>query len=305
MHLPSGMLDGTICPVTAVVSAAGIAAAAIAATRQKEQPGAARFAAVTALVFAAQMLNFPVQQGTSGHLLGGVLAASLLGIPFGILSLALVVLVQCLAFADGGFSVLGANILNMALIGAGAGGAVYHLLARRMPASLAGRCLAMASGGWFSVMLASFAVSVQLAVSGTVSFAEAGPAMLGIHALIGIGEGLMTAGLFLLVGKAAEEKISGRARTWAAMTGAVLFAAILSPFASGSPDGLEWVAQKYRFFHEQAPSFVSPFHDYSISIVTHEGVSTATAGLAGVVMICAAGWFIIRSLDCFKNPRVS
>ena len=127
MHIPNSMLQGHVCPVTAGVSILGIAIAAFKAISSKNKPAAARFGAIAALIFAGQMMNFPIQSGTSGHLLGGVLASALLGIPFGVLAMALVVTIQCIVFSDGGFSVLGANILNMALIGAGLGG-VLHLL---------------------------------------------------------------------------------------------------------------------------------------------------------------------------------
>jgi len=122
MHIPNHMLQGHICPVTTVVSAMGIFIAANLAARSKEKPSASRFAAVTSFIFAAQMMNFPIQNGTSGHLLGGILAVSLLGTSFGVMSIAIVVTIQCLVFSDGGFTVLGANVFNMALIGAGLAG---------------------------------------------------------------------------------------------------------------------------------------------------------------------------------------
>lgn len=121
MHIPDSMLQGNVCSATAAVSVLGLVAAAYYGLKG-QRPSASRFAAVTALIFAGQMMNFPVQYGTSGHLLGGVLAAHLLGTPFGVLSVALVVVIQSLVFADGGVTVLGANVLNMAIIGAGLGG---------------------------------------------------------------------------------------------------------------------------------------------------------------------------------------
>ena len=134
MHIPNSMLQGTICPVTVLVSTLGIVIAAFKAFWTENRPTALRFAAITALIFAGQMMNFPINDGTSGHLLGGVLAAALLGTPFGILSMALVVTVQCLVFSDGGFIVLGANVLNMAIIGAGLGGFINSYLVKRFPA---------------------------------------------------------------------------------------------------------------------------------------------------------------------------
>jgi len=122
MHIPQNLLNGSICPITATLSVLCLTGAAWAAYRSGKKPDALRFAAVSAFIFAAQMMNFPISGGTSGHLLGGVLASALLGAPFGILALALVVAVQAVVFADGGLNVLGANVFNMAILGAGLGG---------------------------------------------------------------------------------------------------------------------------------------------------------------------------------------
>ena len=116
MHIPDMMLQGAICPATAAIASIGLAGTAYAAYKTSIKPAASLFAGVTALIFAAQMVNFPILTGTSGHLLGATLAVALLGSAFGIMAMSLVVIVQCLIFADGGISVLGANLLNMALL---------------------------------------------------------------------------------------------------------------------------------------------------------------------------------------------
>ena len=129
MHIPDSMLQGAVCPVTAAVSVAGVLAAAWLVMKAEHKPTAGRFAAVVALIFAGQMMNFPIMDGTSGHLLGGVLAAAVLGTPLGVLAIALVVTIQSLVFSDGGVNVLGANMFNGAawcrcrrLVAAEAGG---------------------------------------------------------------------------------------------------------------------------------------------------------------------------------------
>ena len=155
MHIPTSMMNGAVCPVTAAVSVGGIAVAAAMAWKAEHKPAPARFAAVSAFIFAGQMVNFPVQFGTSGHLLGGVLAAALLGVPFGVLAIALVVTLQCLVFADGGLAVLGANLLNMAILGAGAGGWLWQRLAAE--AAPQHRPLTLALAAWLSVLLAALA----------------------------------------------------------------------------------------------------------------------------------------------------
>jgi len=272
------MMNGAVCPVTAAVAAVGIGGAAWAAAKSEVKPAAVKFASVSALVFAAQMVNFPISHGTSGHLLGGVLASALLGTPFGVLAIGLVLAVQALLFSDGGLSVLGANVVNMSLIGAGIGG----LIAGRSPRSLA----RLGFAAWISVPLAALACSVELALSGAVPFSTSAPAMLGTHAAIGVGEALITVLAFALL---SAPEASARKSAWGPAVAALLVALILSPFASGFPDGLEWVAARFGFLHASAPAFVAPLAEYSVSGSLPAGLSTALAGLAGVLVIFALG----------------
>jgi len=293
MHIPSSMLQGTICPVTAAVATAGLATAGWFARRSVKHPTALRFAAVTALVFAGQMINFPIQDGTSGHLLGGVLASLLLGVPFGILSIAVVLTVQCLAFSDGGVAVLGANIVNMALVGAGLGGLMATWL-RDQAGNGFGRFAAPAFASWFSVVLASLACSAELAWSGTASFAAVAPAMFGTHALIGLGETLITLAAVALLASPVES--SGERRpVLVPLVAAGIIALLLSPFASGYPDGLEWVAERIQLLHASAPSFVAPMADYTFPGIPSEFLSTGLAGLLGVGLTFAGAWLLARS----------
>ena len=237
MHIPQGMLNGPVCPVTAVVAAAGVAGAAIAAMKSEQKPGALRFAAVTAFIFAAQMINFPVQSGTSGHLLGGVLATSLMGTPFGILAMTLVLAVQTFFFADGGVSALGANVLNLAVIGAGIGSLIHHGIFKSMP-----KPLAVAVLSFVSVLASAAACSAELAAGGTFPLLQVLPAMLGVHALIGMAEGMLAAAAYyLLAGNRFAQVYSGW-KTAAPLFAALVIALVLSPYASSLPDGLESVA---------------------------------------------------------------
>lgn len=193
MHIPDSMLQGRICPVTAAVSVLGLALAARAAIQSGNKPNAERFGAVTALIFAGQMMNFPIRDGASGHLIGGVLASALLGAPFGVLAMALVLTIQCLMFSDGGLSILGANILNMALIGAGLGGFLQRRFFNGALVNSLQNSLFLGFLAWLSVVLAALACSAEIALSGAIPFSKVAGAMLGTHALIGIGEGLITA----------------------------------------------------------------------------------------------------------------
>jgi cobalt/nickel transport system permease protein len=145
-----------------------------------------------AFVFAAQMLNFPVAGGTSGHFLGGILVAVLLGPWLGELVIALVLLVQCLGFADGGLTALGANVFNMAVIGTIVGYYIFYGIKSLLPKNRTYFLAATGVAAWISVMLASGACAFQLAISGTTPLSVTLPAMLGVHAIIGVGEAFIT-----------------------------------------------------------------------------------------------------------------
>ena len=285
MHIPQNLLDGSLCPVTAVASGLCLAGAALAAYRSAEKPHALRFAAVSAFIFAAQMMNFPISGGTSGHLLGGVLASAVLGVPFGVLALALVVAIQALVFADGGLTVLGANVLNMAVLGAGLGGLLRLELLKKWPAGRPRVWIATGLASWTAVMLAALACAVELALAGVLPLERVLPAMLGVHALIGVGEALITCAALALFDRPATVGTVPTSRRFAAPAlAALLIALCLSPFASPLPDGLEAVMAQYPVLHEAAPLFVTPLADYQVAGVASEGLSTGLAGLIGVVL---------------------
>lgn len=148
---------------------------------------------MAAFIFAAQMFNFQVAGGTSGHLLGGVLAAVLLGPWAGTLVMACVIAVQALVFSDGGLVVMGANIFNMGVVGTLGGFTLYRLLCRVLGGEDRARIPASAIAGWASVVAAAAFMSLELIVSGTSPAELVLPAMLGVHVFIGIGEALITA----------------------------------------------------------------------------------------------------------------
>jgi cobalt/nickel transport system permease protein len=284
MHIPQDLLNGALCPVTATLSGLGLAGAAWAAYRSKEKPDNLHFAAVSAFIFAAQMMNFPISGGTSGHLLGGVLASALLGVPFGILALALVVAIQAVVFADGGLNVLGANVFNMAIIGAGLGGLLRQWLMQTLPANRIRVWLATATASWASIMLAALACAVELALDGVLPFSTVAPAMLSVHALIGLGEALITCAALALFARPAVVNLPMSRSFAAPALAAVLIALCLSPFASSFPDGLEAVMEHYQVLHEAAPLFVTPVADYQLAGIASEALATGLAGLIGVTL---------------------
>jgi cobalt/nickel transport system permease protein len=144
-----------------------------------------------AFIFAAQMLNFPIAGGTSGHLLGGAIAATLLGPYAGFVVITVVLIVQCLIFQDGGLTTLGANIVNMALVGTMS---VYPIirLSGSVTAKRAGVVFGAALAAWVSVVAASLFCALELALSGRAPISIVVPAMVGVHSVIGIGEALVT-----------------------------------------------------------------------------------------------------------------
>lgn len=202
MHIPDGFLDPKVWGTAYGVSA-GATGYALYKVRDKLDEKKIPLLGITAaFIFAAQMLNFPVAGGTSGHFLGALLACLLLGPWSGFLVMVVVIVVQCLFFADGGLTALGANIFNMAVV---AGLLTYammipakSLLARRMGER--GALIATAAiFSWISVVLASTACSVELGLSGTVPLHVALPAMAGVHSLIGVGEAVITTAVLALV----------------------------------------------------------------------------------------------------------
>ena len=281
MHIPSSMLSGAICPVTTAVAAAGVGIAGYYASKVKDKPSAPKFAAVTSLIFALQMLNYPVQSGTSGHLIGGMLAVSLLGIPFAVLAMTVVLSVQTLFFADGGVNALGANILNMSLIAAGAGGFLFNLMTKKGT----NKKISLGIASLASVLLAAVACSFEVAVSGTVNLAKVLPSMLSVHILIGLGEALLTVSVYsMLVSCGLFWKENKNAVAFGAMILSFL-GALLSPLASGSPDGLEWVAGKLSFKEFSSYEFSTLFPDYQALFSANEALATISAGIIGISIV--------------------
>lgn len=290
MHIPSEMLSGAVCPVTAAVSLVGVAAsAALLVRRPASAPRAGDFALTGAAVFALQMLNYPVWGGVSGHLIGGVFASALLGVPGGVLCMALVLLAQTLLFADGGLLMLGANVLNMALLGAGVGGLLTAWLRGRGWA----RGAAVALAGGVSVMLAAVALGVELLACGKAPLSAVGT-LLAVHLALACVEGVATLGLLALVRPA--EGVALPRRGTVALTALVAAALLLSPFASAFPDAFEWTMERFSLL-PGAPNFTAaPFADYLLPSVSHEGLSGLLAGAVGVLAVAAAGFALTLSL---------
>jgi cobalt/nickel transport system permease protein len=193
LHAPDGFLTVPVALAMWAVTVVVLAVAVSRANRTLDERAIPLMGVLAAFIFAAQMFNFPVIGGTSGHLLGAVLAAVLLGPWVGTIVMTSVVAVQALLFQDGGLVVMGANIFNMGIVGTLGGYYVYRALAGALGGESRGRAPAAAIVAWLSVMAGALAMTLQLAASGTTPLELALPAMLGVHAVIGIGEALITA----------------------------------------------------------------------------------------------------------------
>ncbi|HEY8478784.1 MAG TPA: energy-coupling factor ABC transporter permease [Spirillospora sp.] len=195
MHVPDGFIDTPVSVAAGAVAVAGVGVALRGARRELDDRTAPLAGLTAAFVFAAQMLNFPVAGGTSGHLLGGTLAAILVGPYAGVLAVSVVLILQALLFADGGLSALGVNIILMALVTVAVGHGVFRLLMRVLPRSRASVSGAAFAAALVSVPASALAFTLIYAIGGTadVSIGTVAAAMVGVHVLIGIGEGLITA----------------------------------------------------------------------------------------------------------------
>lgn len=196
MHIPDGFLDLKTWGSLTAVSGAGIALALRKIKRDETYPvKIPMIGMVAAFIFAAQMINFPVAGATSGHLDGAALASILFGPWIGMLIMATVVVIQALFFQDGGITAIGANIFNMGVLASLTGYGIYSLFGRWRNKWI--RTVSAFFAAWASVVVAAAAASMELAVSGTAPVAVALKAMLGWHALIGIGEGIVTSFMLL------------------------------------------------------------------------------------------------------------
>lgn len=198
MHIPDGFLSFKVWGMAWLFSIGGLGLCVKKTKEFLKDRMVPLMGVMSAFIFAAQMLNFPVIGGTSGHLLGGVLAAALLGPWAGAIVIACVLMVQCLIFQDGGLTALGANIFNMAIVGTIGGYFIYRLIVR-IVGGIRGIITGVAVAAWLSVVMASSVCAIELSLSGTSPFKIALSAMAGIHALIGLGEAVISCFVVIFV----------------------------------------------------------------------------------------------------------
>jgi cobalt/nickel transport system permease protein len=296
LHIPDGFLSPQVSLVLWVATAVLIGIAVRKTSRTDVRLIASQpilMGVLGAFIFAAQMFNFPVATGTSGHLLGGVLAGYLLGPWAGTIVMATVIGIQALLFQDGGLLVLGANIFNMGIIGTLGGSFVARGIGTALGGSRSASILGAGAAAWLAVVAAAGFTTLQLGLSGTTNIAVGLPAMLGVHALIGIGEALITVAALTFIAQTAPDILAGvsapskaspvrRLATGVAIAGVV--ATLASLFASADPDGLEAVAEQLGFLDAGLSAPFELFPDYTIPGLDGTA-STVLAGLLGMIVV--------------------
>ncbi|WP_435193459.1 energy-coupling factor ABC transporter permease [Streptomyces sp. NRRL F-5630] len=324
MHVPDGFINAPVSAATGVLAAAAVAVSLRGARRELGAAGAERTAPlaglVAAFIFAVQMLNFPVAAGTSGHLLGGALAAILVGPYTGVLCVSVVLLMQGVLFADGGLTALGVNITDMAIVTVLVSYAVFRGLVKVLPRRRSSLTAASFVAALISVPGAAVAFTLMYWIGGTtdISIGKVASAMIGVHVLIGIGEAVITAltvgavvavrpdlvhgarglgaPLKLRVGgelvdaapKApAPAPVAARSTRKIWITGvvaSVVLAGFVSFYASANPDGLEKVAHDKGIdkAEKDHASKDSPLADYGVKDIADARISGGLAGVIGV-----------------------
>jgi cobalt/nickel transport system permease protein len=306
VHIPDGFLDMKTAVAATALAATGLGVALRHARLHFPSRRVPLLGLTAAFVFAAQMINFPVAGGTSGHLIGAVLAAALLGPSGAVIVISAVLIVQCLMFADGGISALGANIFNMGIIGGVGGWAVYHVVSRVVK-GLFGHVVAAAFAAWCSTVMASVACAGELASSHTVRWSVALPAMAGVHMLIGIGEGLITALVLVAIARTRPELVQPDSaaeprRSYGAIVAyggliALGLALFVSPLASRWPDGLDRTAELLGFKEKAVtPVVPAPMPGYEVPGFHWTTLGTSLAGAVGTIVVFALAWLLARAL---------
>ncbi len=316
MHAPDGFLQPGVAAVTAVIAAVVLSVSLRVSSAELGDRRTPLAGLAAAFVFAAQMVNFPVASGTSGHLLGGALAAILLGPWVGALVVSVVVVVQALLFADGGLTALGYNIVNMAIVPAFGGWAAFQLARRVLPRNASGVVAATGLAAGLSVVLASAAFSLEwlFGASAPVAFDTVFGAMVGVHLLIGVGEALASAAVVGAVLAARADLVTGAGdlspdqlrdrpgvgvRPFVIAGGLVTLtiASVVSQFAADGPDGLERVAIDQGFADRGGEHLLgaAPFAGYATQGISNEALSLTVAGVVGTILTLLVGYGLLTA----------
>ena len=314
MHAPDGFLNAGTAVATGALSVSTVGVA-LRQTRDAALDRQIPLAGLTAaFIFAAQMINFPVAAGTTGHLLGGALAAVLLGPAMGALVVTVVVVVQAIAFADGGLTALGYNVLNMAVVTSFGGYGLFLVFRRLLPRNRGGVIATTGLAAAGSVVLAAVAFSIEWLFGATapVPFDTVLGSMTGVHLLIGIGEGVIS-GLTVAAVLAArpdlvygasgldlgddrrQHRVRFRTVAIAGIAATLVLAMVVSQFAAEAPDGLERVAIDSGISGEESALRDSIFADHATTGIRNENFSLPVAGAAGALLSLAVAGGLVAA----------
>jgi cobalt/nickel transport system permease protein len=341
VHVPDGFIDAPTSAATGVIAAGALAVSLRGARRELDERTAPLAGLVAAFIFAVQMLNFPVAAGTSGHLLGGALAAILVGPYTGVLCVSVVLLMQGILFADGGLTALGVNITDMAIVTTVVSYAVFRGLVKVLPRRRRSVTVASFVAALLSVPAAAVAFTLIYAVGGTtdVPIGKVATAMIGVHVLIGIGEAVITAltvGAVIAVrpdlvhgARGLEQRLklrvngelvdapgarpapapaaarTSRRRLWAGgLVASLVLAGFVSFYASTSPDGLEKVAHDQGIDKQEKEHAAanSPLAGYGVQDVSDARLSGGLAGVIGVGVTVVAGSTVFWAVRRRRTP---
>ncbi|MFF8985160.1 energy-coupling factor ABC transporter permease [Streptomyces globisporus] len=329
MHVPDGFIDAPVSVAAGVFAVGAVGVSLRGARRELDERTAPLAGLVAAFIFAVQMLNFPVAAGTSGHLMGGALAAILVGPYTAVLCLSVVLLLQGIFFADGGLTALGVNITVMGVVTVVVAYGVFRLLTGLLPRTRRSATASAFVAALVSVPAAAAAFTLLYWIGGTtdIPIGKVFTAMVGVHVLIGIGEAIITAltvGAVLAVrpdlvhgvqGSLAAplklrvdgELVDAPAATrdtepaparrstrgfWiTGLVSAFLLAGFVSFYASANPDGLERVAGDQGFDEkaEEHGAADSPLADYGVGDIENARLSGGLAGVIGVSATVVVG----------------
>jgi cobalt/nickel transport system permease protein len=291
LHIPDGFLNLVVAIFCWLITVITLAVAIRRTNQSLGERQIPLMGVMAAFIFAAQMINFPTGVSVSGHLLGGVLAAVLLGPWAAMLVMTAVITVQGLLFQDGGFIAMGANILNMGLLTAAIGYGFYRAV---LGQSRVVRLAVTGVAAWLSVMAGALTTTLQLWLSGSAKLEIVLPAMLTVHALIGIGEAIITVAALAfilrtrpdLLNESSASAQGGRGWIVAGLLIA-LIVVLLAPFASTNPDGLNRVAMDLGFIHTGS-SAVGPLAGYSIPFLKGPTGKIAAGAIGAVIVLALA-----------------
>lgn len=300
LHIPDGFLNFTVSILFWLITILIVGLAIRKSQKTLKERQIPLMGIMAAFIFAAQMINFPVAGGTSGHLLGGALAAIVLGPWAGMLVMASVIGLQGLLFQDGGLLVMGANIFNMGLITVIIGHGLYATVKNK---SRGVKFIVIAIAAWLSVMAAALATSIQLWLSDTSPARIVFPAMLSVHLLIGIGEALITVAAVGFITQVRPDLLtnqqSAKQKDFGWILSGVLLSLLvvfISPFASANPDGLERVAGDLGFLSRAQGSTIKGLPGYSLPFLGQTGLSTILAGVIGLIVVGLIAFFIGKAV---------